>query len=282
MKKILVAIDFSDCSINALEHAITIANRASAGILMIFVVKPATSRDMIMDPPKTLSAMVREKFEGLVKKYQPMMGDNALDFTIREGKVFTEIIREAADKSIFLVVAGTHGASGFEEFWMGSNAFRIVTTSPKPVITIREDVPVKRDLKKIVMPIDSSDETRQKVPFTAFIAQIFQAEVYILSVYTSKIQAVKRRVDSYTEQVEKHFTEENIKYVLESVYADNVTESTIEYARKIDANLISIMTEQERKARNLWLGTYAQQMVNHARFPVLTIRPKELLVSLSR
>ena len=282
MKKILVAIDFSDCSINALEHAITISNRAGAGITMIYVIKPESSRDLFTEGARTLSAMVRDKFDDLVVKYQPLMGNNTLDFVIREGKVYKEIIKQAEDKSVFLVVAGTHGASGFEEFWMGSNAFRVVTTSSKPVVTIRGDVPVSRDLKKIVMPIDSTDETRQKVPFTAFIAHAFDAEVHILSVYTSKVMAIKRKVDSFAEQVEKHFTEENVKYVLHSVYADNLTESTIEYARQINANLISIMTEQERTAKNFWLGTYAQQMVNHAPFPVLTVRPKESLVALSR
>ncbi len=80
----------------------------------------------------------------------------------------------------------------------------------------------------------------------------------------------------------KHLEEENIRYVLESVHAENLTDSTIEYALKINANLISIMTEQEISAKNLLLGPYAQQMVNHSPIPVLSIHPKDLLVSLSR
>jgi nucleotide-binding universal stress UspA family protein len=71
MKKILVAIDFSECSINALEHAITIANKAEAGIEMIFVIKPDSSRDMFSEGPQTLSVMVQDKFDELTEKYQP-------------------------------------------------------------------------------------------------------------------------------------------------------------------------------------------------------------------
>jgi nucleotide-binding universal stress UspA family protein len=282
MKKILVAIDFSECSFNALEHAITIANKAEAGVEMMFVIKPDSSREMFTEGPQTLSSMVKDKFDEMLEKYQPMMGNNKLSYLIREGKVYHEIVKEADRKEIFLVMAGTHGASGFEEFWIGSNANRIVSALRKPVITIRGGVSVNRNLERMVLPLDSTPETRQKVPFSAYMAKIFNAEVHILRIYTSKVQAIIRRVDSYSEQVVKHLEEENIRYVLESVQAENLTDSTIEYALKINANLISIMTEQEISARNLLLGPYAQQMVNHSPIPVLSIHPRDLLVSLSR
>ena len=282
MKKILVAIDFSECSINALEHAITIANKAESGLEMIFVIKPASSKEMFTEGPQTLSSMVKDKFNELVAKYQPLLGKNKMEYIIREGKVYQEIVREADKKDVFLVMAGTHGSSGFEEFWMGSNANRIVSALRKPVITIRGGVNIKRHLEKIVLPLDSTPETRQKVPFTAYIGKIFDAEIHILRVYTSKVTAMIRKVDSYAEQIVKHLEEENVKYVLESVQADNLTDATIEYALKINANLISIMTEQETATKNLVLGPYAQQMVNHSPIPVLSIHPKELLVALSR
>jgi len=282
MKKILVAVDFSECSVNALEHAITIAVKAEADVEMIFVIKPDSSRDMFTEGPQTLSAMVTDKFNELVEKYHHRLGKNKLGYCIREGKVYSEIVKEADKKDYFLVMAGTHGSSGFEEFWMGSNANRIVSAIKKPVITIRGGVNIKRHLEKIVLPLDSTPETRQKVPFTAYMAKIFNAEVHVLRVYTSNVQAVIRKVDSYAEQVVKHLEEENIKYVLESLQADNLTDATIDYALKINANLISIMTEQEITAKNLLLGPYAQQMVNHSPIPVLSIHPKELLVALSR
>jgi nucleotide-binding universal stress UspA family protein len=282
MKKILVAVDFSECSINALEHGITIANKADAGLEMMFVVKPDSSKDLFTEGAQTLSAMVKDKFDELIEKYQPKLGKNKMTYLVKQGKVYQEIVKEADRKDVFMVIAGTHGSSGFEEFWMGSNANRIVSALRKPIITIRGGVNVKRDLEKIVLPLDSTPETRQKVPFTAYMAKIFKAEIHILRVYTSKVAAMTRKVDSYAEQVVKHLEEENIRYVLESVKADNLTDATIEYAVKVNANLISIMTEQEITTKNLLLGPYAQQMVNHSPIPVLSMHPKELLVALSR
>jgi nucleotide-binding universal stress UspA family protein len=282
MKKILVAIDFSDCSLNALEHAITIARKAEAGIELMYVIKPDSSREMFTEGPKTVSSMVKDKFDELIEKYQPEMENNKLTFLIREGKVYHEIVKEADKKEIFLVMAGTHGASGFEEFWIGSNANRIVSALRKPVITIRGGVNIKRQLEKIVLPLDSTEDTRQKVPFTAYMAKIFDAEVHILKVNSSDVAAIITRINSYADQVKKHLEEENIRYVIDSVESDNLTDSSIDYALKINANLISIMTEQEISAKNLLLGPYAQQMVNHSPIPVLSIHPKDLLVSLGR
>ncbi|MBW6459743.1 MAG: universal stress protein [Bacteroidales bacterium] len=282
MKKVLVAVDFSTCSINALEHAITIAVKADADVEMMFVIKPESTRDMFTEGPQTLSDMVKDKFEEVVEKYKPLMGKRKLLYLIKEGKIYREIIKEAERKDVFLVMVGTHGASGFEEFWIGSNAFRVVSAAGKPVITIRGGVSVSRHLEKIILPLDSTPETRQKVPFTAYMAKIFDAEIHILRVYTSKVQAIVRRIDSYSEQVITHLEEENIKYVLEAVNADNLTDATIEYALNVNANLISIMTEQETTAKNLILGPYAQQMVNHSPIPVLSIHPKDMMVSLGR
>lgn len=282
MKQILVAIDFSDCSLNALEHAINIANMAEAGIEMMFVIKPDSSREVFTEGPKTVSNMVKDKFDELLSKYQPMMGNHKLTYLIREGKVYHEIVKEADRKEVFLVMAGTHGAAGFEEFWIGSNANRIVSALRKPVITIRGGVNINRHLEKIVLPLDSTPETRQKVPFTAYMAKISNAEVHILKVNSSEVEAIIRRINSYGDQVKKHLEDENIRVVMETIEADNLTDSTIEYALKINANLISIMTEQEITAKNLLLGPYAQQMVNHSPIPVLSIHPQDLLVSLGR
>jgi nucleotide-binding universal stress UspA family protein len=178
-----------------------------------------------------------------------------------------------------MIVVGTHGASGFEEFWIGSNANKIVAASPCPVITIRGGVDIKRPLSRIVLPIDSTLETRQKATFTGYLAKKHDAIVHILALYTTKVKAIRQNVDLYAKQVALHFDEEGVKYQFAGIEADNISDAMIEYARKIDANLISIMTEQESSTSNLWMGPYAHQTVNHSPMPVLSIKPKQVLAT---
>ncbi|PKP02910.1 MAG: hypothetical protein CVU14_02675 [Bacteroidetes bacterium HGW-Bacteroidetes-9] len=281
MKTIISAIDFSDCSINALEHAVSIARNSKSDLLMLWVNNPYTTKTILSsDMSDDLVDEVEHQFTKLINKYGPELPESKIDYIIREGKVYKEVVNQARESDAWLIVAGTHGSSGFEELWMGSNANRIVTSAPCPIITIRSGIEISRNLERIVMPMDSTMETRQKVPFTCELAKAFNAEVHVVAVYTTTVEDVRSRVMSYAKQAVKYLKENGVKNIVVELEAENLSTSTIEYAQKVDANLISIMTEQEKTAINLWLGPYAQQMVHHSPIPVLSIHPKEILISM--
>lgn len=86
-------------------------------------------------------------------------------------------------------------------------------------------------------------------------------------------------MDVYAHQVAAHFEEEGVKFHIEHMEATNISENMIDYALKLDANLISIMTEQETSTSNLWMGPYAHQTVNHSPIPVLSIHPRLISAS---
>lgn len=276
-KLILTGIDFSDCSINALEHAVSIAAKANADLTMVWVNRPVSGKEIYQINQEDIVSEAIKRFEQLVKKYQPLLPEGKINFLVRKGKVYQEIVAAADETDAFLIVIGTHGSSGFEEFWIGSNANRIVTATSRPIITIRGGVDISRTIRKIVMPIDSTVESRQKVPLTALIAKYFNAEIFVLAMNTSTFESVREMVKEYVCQVERYLTENEVNYTIQEIEADNITDITIEYAVKIGANLISIMDEQETSTANLWLGPYAQQMVNHSPVPVLCVHAKDLV-----
>ncbi|MBS4056171.1 MAG: universal stress protein [Bacteroidetes bacterium] len=280
-KTILVGIDFSDCSINALEHALTIADKAESNVVMIWVNRPDSNKEIFTIEPENLIDEVNKRFKELVNKYKYGLENGALSFMIKEGKVYQEIVKAADELEAFLIVIGTHGSSGFEEFWMGSNANKIVTSTDRPIITIRGGVDINRTLTRIVMPIDSTVESRQKVPLTALLAKYFEAEIHVLAVHTTVVVEVRSRVNEYVKQVELYLTENEVRFTKEEIEAENITDATIEYAVKVNANLISIMDDQETTTANIWLGPYAQQMVNHSPIPVLCVHAKDLVAGIS-
>ena len=278
MNNIVVAIDFSESSVNAFLHALSIAQKCQSDLDLVWVRKSAEEKDKFDtggDPTKE----VKVQFTDMIAKYQPELQGNMIRYKIRTGKVYKEISDEARDSKAMLVVTGTHGASVFVEFWIGSNANRIVSLSPCPVITIRSGIDIHQPLSRIVLPIDSSTETRQKATFTGYLAKKHDAQIHILSLYSTKSKVIRRNVDAYTEQVAKYFDEEGVKYLIVKKEADNIADSMIEYGKSVDANLISIMTQQESTTANLWMGPYAQQTVNRSPIPVLCIRPKETLAA---
>ena len=271
-KKIVVGVDFSDCSVNALEHAVIIACHANAGLTMVWANHLDYSKEIFSVEPDNIRAEVQKRFEKLIEKYRPQLApDTDIDFRLEKGKVYKVICNVAKEVNAFLIVIGTHGSSGFEEFWIGSNANRIVAASRLPIITIRAGVDSNKELKTIVMPLDSTKITRQKLPITALLAKYFDAEIHVLGVYTSPQDDVRYRIKNYVVQAEDYLKENEIRYRIVYLDASNITDEVLDYAKKENANLISIMTEQETTTANLWLGPYAAQMVNHSPIPVLSV-----------
>jgi nucleotide-binding universal stress UspA family protein len=109
------------------------------------------------------------------------------------------------------------------------------------------------------------------------MAQLYKSEIHVLSLYSAQLKSVQKRVDNYAKHVIEYCEERKINYVSISKQSENITRSTIDYAEEVDAGLIAIMTEQETTTANIFLGPYAQQMVNHSPVPVLSMRSKELV-----
>ena len=274
MKSVLVAVDFSNCSVNALLHGAQLAFQAGARVEMIWVNNPEKTRVNIEDDASNeLINEVIIQFKRLTDELHAKFIGLKVDYIIRQGKVYKEVKLQAEESKSWLIVAGTHGISGFEEFWMGSNAYRIVSTAPCPVITIRAGINVVDLLNTIIFPVDSTSETREKVASTVELARITGAKIIVLKLYSSSFKDIKNIVDAYADQVVEFMEDEGIEVITDSIEAHHLTDATIDYARKSNANLIAIMTEQEKAATNILLGNYAQQMVNHSPIPVLTVRP---------
>lgn len=276
MKKLIIAaIDFSDGSMGALHYAIQIANKTESNIMMVWVDKSRNAKTVYKDAyDPRLEA--KRRFEEIIEDHKSQLTGGEFSYKIRNGKIYTEIVNQAKYHDAFLILVGTHGTSGMEEFWIGSNAYKIVTYSPCPIITVRKDDADVSPLKTILLPIDSSRQTRQKVPFTCYLAKAYGAKIHLASMYSSKVKNVRDMVDRYAEQTLEYIEEKEIDVVHVKIEAENLTDAAIKYGEEINADLISIMTEQETSTANLLMGAYAQQMVNHSAIPVLSIRNKSI------
>ena len=276
MNHILVPVDFSNDSINALEHSILMANEMSYDIRLIHVKRKNADYDAsfnLNDFDEVLLSGIEENFENLIATYKNSI-KGEIDFRIREGRIYSEVCNQAKYGDSEMIIMGTHGVSGFEEKWVGSNAYRIVNHAPCPVLTIRYNFP-QRKIRKIILPIDISKETRQKVPFIAEIALIFDAEVHVIDVRENNKGTARKVLDEYVKQVVDYLQRRNIKCVRDSLKGRNLTEIIIEYALLCDADMISIMNDLTDGAKQLWFGSYAQQMVNHSPIPVISFNVKE-------
>lgn len=277
IKNFIVPIDFSDDSLKGLDLAVLFSTRCYINIQMVYVQK--RTAEHFPSAIREEYNKAKDAFEKLVQEYTPKLGnDSKLRYIIKKGpKVYEEVVNQVESYKESMITASTHGASGFEEFFIGSNAFKIISATTRPVIAIRKG-PVPENIRKIVLPIDVMPETRQKVPFTADIASLFGAEIHVVEVATSHSNKVHRRLNAYSKQVSNFLRGRNINVVNKTIYGDNVADITVEYAQLIHADMISIITEQKSSITTLILGNYAQQLLNKASIPVLNITPREIQI----
>lgn len=266
MGKIIVGFDFSTGSAKAVDLTIDIANGWQYDIKLVYV----KNKDEDETP-------IREEIERRNAAVAPLLRNIKLDYSIRQGNATQELIRQADEDEAALIVVGTKGMSGERKKLIGGTAYSTIAESPYPVLNVREEFNFNKKLENILVPIDSTPATRQKVPFACKFAQVFGSSITLLGLYTSDSDGTHLSVNNYMAQSAKYLAKMGVDHSTKYLDASkNLTTTTLNYANEIHADLIFIMTEQEETISNLLLGSFAQQMLNHSSIPLLTIRPEEI------
>jgi nucleotide-binding universal stress UspA family protein len=271
MTNFIVPIDFSLESLKGLEWAILFSQKKTINIQMVYVLTNSSNfQSTVLEQEHKYA---EAQFIKLVKQYGTALGNQSkLRYIIKKGKVYREIVNQVNSYKNPVVSASTHGASGFEEVFIGSNALKIMAATEQPVFTIRTSVP--HEVKKIVVPIKMHVDTRQKAPIAANLAELFGAELHVISISTRNNARDLSRLESYSKQVINYFKARKLKTVSQTLVGESLPTLTCNYAETVDADLITIMSGAVDKW-NVILGSYAQQMVKSATMPLLSITPGE-------
>jgi nucleotide-binding universal stress UspA family protein len=278
IRKIATPIDFSETSMLAIEHAGHMASLFKAEIVLVHVQEKNWQHFNIIEPEATFEVSpdfaerVQGKLEELAQSIANDYGVKA-SAVVSNGNVHNEIIAIVEETKADIIVMGTHGASGFEEIFIGSNAYRVVTRSSVPVLTVQTHAK-NVGFKEILLPIDDSDHSRQKVRNALVIARQYDARVHITGLYDSDTMD-EGKLKVKLEQVKRFLEEGGVRCVTEIVKGSNQATLTLKHAKMINADLIVIMTDQEENFTGRFIGPYAQQVVNHSWTPVLSIKPVE-------
>lgn len=272
MNNIIVPIDFSKESYKGIDLALLFAAKQQTSIRLVYVQKKSSDYNSPghFEEEKQWAT---NQFKKLIAQYEPKLkNDSSIKHIIKSGKIYKEIVGQVESHTQGMVTASTHGASGFEEFFMGSNAFKIISATDKPVLTTRTGH-IPKKISKIVMPLDVTIDTRQKVPVTAQLAHLFNAEVHIITVSTSKGAKIKDRLKAYAKQAGGYLKAQNINYKTKSLVGDNVVDLITVYSESVEADVITIMKEQSKSLT--FMGNTTHQLLNRASIPVMTISNRE-------
>jgi len=273
---ILVPTDFSDVARNAMTHALKIADVYNNEITLLNIQDEGGIFGFFNDKEKLdlLKEAVDMKMDKLIDECKKNFPNVKINKKIVYGNVYRQITEIAEEGNFDSIVMGTNGASGLEQI-IGSNASRVINYATIPVVVVKERPMVNNGYEKIVLPIDLSRESRQKVKWAVSLAKKFNSTIHLIYENSSS-EEYQNRIFAVVNQTQDLLEKSGANYIVrgldDEAYPDSFAMDTLAYADEIEADLIMIMTQQEKGFSEFLLGSYAQQIVNyHGKVPVMCI-----------
>lgn len=274
MSKILVPTDFSFASKKSLDYASKICEVFNSDITLLWVdnFDANTSLHLEENLQAALRIEAKEELTELIESQSVIHPSVKYTPKIKTGKVYREVASIATIEKSPLIVISTTGGSGFEDFWIGSNAYRIISAAPCPVVSVKptfafNDNPVSR----ILVPIDHTPDTLDKLPAIINFASKFNAEINIMAIYTTSLKTLHKKVENSATTAQKMITDSKLPFSFDELKTNNVVSDLIKFMENSSIDLIAIMTEKDNSEQS-GIGQMAKQVINRSPIPVLSIR----------
>ncbi|MBT1695854.1 universal stress protein [Fulvivirgaceae bacterium PWU4] len=266
MKKILVPCDFSTPAINAYRFALDVAQQSKGTVHLLNVIELPVMHDTVLMPvlnfEEQLLKELREKAEGQFKKFRDKYKTEGVKviFAVQFGVVSRTIHDYIEKESIDLVIMGSHGASGAREFFIGSNAEKMVRNSMVPVLVMKSYF--KGPIKNIVFPNTFETEAQEDLVMKVKALQyFFKAHLHLVWINTP----LNFTSDTVTHQRLEAFAKRfMLKDYSTSVFNHRDEEKGIlEFASFVKGDLIAMGTHGRKGIAHLVNGSLAEDIANH-------------------
>ncbi len=283
LQKILVPIDFTDVSLQALEFAANMCSKTNAELYVLHIIKKVSNTssylvNMADDSDKV--KLVTQQIDALVIENE-WLANIKIHTIVGYGKVHEVIFKISTDKLIDLIVMGTNGeifhmTDNMRKYVLGTNAYRTAEISEVPIITMQKDRK-RKELKKIVLPIDIEDDsTTNKVEYAKNIAQMFGAEIHVVAMAddANNDERAVERMDAILKGVKSDICQANIKVITSIIHTSDIPHDILDYCERAKADLVVIMCKKTKKMEELILNSEERFIIKSSKIPVLSVKCK--------
>lgn len=272
--KLLVPVDFSGEAEKAYPVALFMARLYKAEVHLLHVLEvPAGIAKLFSNTDE--NAARKEVSKRLDEVIASLPSDVIFRKMIKLGRPTAKILEAAVELDANCIIMGTNGASGIQEMVSGSNTSKVIKHAPCPVISLRNQ-PGEVLFNKILLPIDLTKETGEKLKLGIEFAKTFNAELTLLTILENNDEESKQRLNKRLKMALDLVRKQKVSVESSTlILKGDISKQVIQFAEEIGADLIAIMTQQELAFRETLLGSNASHLVNHSPIPVLSIRPEK-------
>jgi len=271
-KIIIVPWDFTNVAENALAHAAKIGLMVGNDICLLHIVDPGINAKDEAEKKARLQQLAEENS----KKF-----NIPVSYNISKGSIFSAIADFANESNADLVVMGTHGMKGMQKL-TGSWALKVIVKSKIPFIVVQDPPPSQERYHNIVFPVDFKSENKEKMRMAIFMGKYFDSKIHII-VSQSSDKSITKKININLNFAIKYLIQNNIAYEIHNIPKGNLAEQTIDFAQKIHADLILIMTTKNITFADYVVGASEQYIIaNSSKIPVCCVNPKSSFASVGQ
>ncbi len=274
MKTIIVPIDFSVYSENALKVAAQLAKKENATIVAVHMM--GLSDANLTKEHNSMEGMffiklTQKRFEEFLDK--DYLEGITVQQAVKNYKIFSELDEVAKEHHADLIVMGSHGSSGIQEVFVGSNTEKVVRTASVPVLVIKNE----HDFTS-TKAVFASDYKLESLDVFKKAIQLFKKlEIETKLVYINlpgenykSTKQIEQQIVDFLVHLDKTY---NIIPEDITIYADySVEQGIFNYANKVKAGIIGIPTHGRRGLAHFFSGSISEDIVNHSELPVITFK----------
>lgn len=259
-KTILIPVDFSKQSLIAIRQTYNLAKFVHAKLVLMHADPNSNT-----DHQKELEQLAED-----VKKESGL----EVEFFNFKGDVYELTDKKAVELDSSLIVVGLDTQVRFRSFFGGGGmtVSKFIKNAPCPVITIRS-ADNRNDCKNIIMPIDTSAESREKVGTVVQLAKFYGATIRIVSVFHPSDENYENELLPYLNQVKKYIKDKGVACTNKSIPSKHVAEAIVEYANKAEGDLIVQMNKKDLSLGEMFGGATSEKIVEISNIPVMSINP---------
>jgi nucleotide-binding universal stress UspA family protein len=268
IRKIVVPIDLSETSLNALDTAVAIAKEHGAHLCLLNVIENNfdVEEEILFSSSLSNSTDVLTALAGAIQH----ANDIKPEVIQQEGNVADAIIRYSLMKQSDLIVMGTHGASGYRDGFIGSNTYTVMKHATCPVLS----VPPKRkflSFKKVLFPIR---------PVTGALLR-YDVVSHLLSNHASidVLGLSYRRMEKETNVLDKIIDEIKDKLIIDKVRVNvnwnkgtTIPDDILQFSQESNSDLVIVTSVLDVTTKPGFIGPHSQKIINCSKVPVLTIK----------
>ena len=143
IKSLLCPVDFSDMSKAVLDYAVFMAQSHQAELKLVHVVDQLHGFDSYKILHMTAIEITHEMERQAKSQLKELVASLPIPakFEVRFGRAADEIVLQAKEDKVDLLVMGSHGRSGLSHLLVGSVAESVVRHAPCPVLVVRKEAP---------------------------------------------------------------------------------------------------------------------------------------------